>query len=52
LTAGPHPFSKAHLDRLAAVGLTWGEKTTLASIPKRFRFEKTPNGVIRVDIDD
>jgi hypothetical protein len=42
LTAGPHPFSKEHLDRLAAVGLTWREKTALAGIPKRFRFRKDP----------
>jgi hypothetical protein len=52
LTAGPQPFTKAYLDRLTTVGLTWTEKTPLASIPKRFRFEKTPNGVIRVDVDD
>lgn len=52
LTAGPHPFSKAYLDRLTAVGLTWREKAALPSIPKRFRFEKTPNGVIRVEVSD
>ncbi len=52
LTAGPHPSSKLHLESLTAVGLTWREKTPLASIPKRFRFEKTPNGVTRVDVGD
>lgn len=40
LGTGPHPFSKEYLDRLAAVGLTWQEKTALTSRPKRFRFEK------------
>lgn len=52
LKAGAHPFSKAYLDRLTAVGLAWREKTALTSIPKRFRFEKTPNGVFRVELDD
>jgi|ERR1700723_3444268 hypothetical protein len=52
LRAGPHPFSKVHLDRLTSAGLTWREKTALTGIPKRFRFEKTPNGVVRVELDD
>jgi hypothetical protein len=52
LQLGPHPFSKEYANRLAAVGLTWKEKTALASRPKRFRFEKTPTGVTRIELDD
>jgi hypothetical protein len=52
LKAAPHPFSKVYLDRLTAAGLAWREKTALASIPKRVRFEKTPNGLIRIELDD
>lgn len=52
LRLGPHPFSKEYQDRLAAVGLTWREKTALESKPKRFRFEKTRTGVIRIELDD
>jgi hypothetical protein len=52
LRVGPHPLSKEYLDRLTAMGLAWREKTALTSKPKRFRFEQTPTGVIRVELDD
>lgn len=52
LRSGPHPCSKEYRDRLAAVGLTWKEKLALASKPKRFRFEKTPAGLVRIELDD
>jgi hypothetical protein len=52
LRLGPHPFTKEFQDRLAAVGLAWREKTALTSKPKRFRFEKTPAGLIRIELDD
>ena len=50
--SGPHPFSQEYQERLAAVGLTWESKSALARKPKRFRFEKTPNGVVRIELDD
>jgi hypothetical protein len=52
LKLGPHPFSKEYVNRLAAVGLTWREKTVLTGRPKRFRFENTPTGVTRIELDD
>jgi hypothetical protein len=52
LISRPHPSSRTHLERLTALGLSWKEKTALTSIPKRFRFEKTPNGIIRIDVDE
>ena len=52
LRNGPHPFSKEYLDQLTASGLTWKEKAAHTSIPKRYRGEKTPNGVITVEIKD
>jgi hypothetical protein len=52
MTMGPHPFTKEYLHRLAATGLTWREKAALTTKPKRFRFEKTPSGVARVELDD
>jgi hypothetical protein len=52
LRLAPHPFTAEHQDRLAAVGLTWQAKSALASKPKRIRFEKTPTGVVRIELDD
>jgi hypothetical protein len=52
LRSGPHPFSKEYQDRLAAVGLTWRKKDALTCKPKRFRFEKTPAGMVRIELDD
>jgi len=52
LRLGPHPYTKEYRDRLTTVGLTWREKAALTSKPKRFRFEKTATGVIRVELDD
>jgi hypothetical protein len=52
LRFGPHPFSREYQDRLAAVGLTWREKTALKSKPKRFRIEETPTGLVRIELDD
>lgn len=52
LRLGPHPFSKEYQDGLAAVGLAWREKTDLKRKPTRFRFEKTPTGVVRIELDD
>jgi len=52
LRFGPHPCSREYQDRLAAIGLTWRKKTALKSKPKRFRFEKTPTGLVRIELDD